>query len=258
MEQHEQEDVQYEKDDSQESSSLALVPFTYCNNFIDPLRVETRLFCFPEMDDPSVFVKQKWETGGKGGTEIGFGASVYNSSYVLSHFLSNNVTMRDKNVCELGCGPGLASIVAGRLHAKKAIATDGDKISIDLCKENIGLNNVTSNVRAVQLLWGKSNKDEILEVLTNHFEGQNIDYIIASDVVALPYEEAYDDLLYTFQELSSSKSEIILVYQRRHSSENAFFDKFNAKFKVQKMPRNTIPTDFRSQPICIYKAVLKD
>ena len=138
------------------------------------------------------------------------------------------------------------------------MATDGDTTSIDLCEQNIESNNVSNNVKATQLLWGKSNHDRILEVLTNHFGGQDIDYIIASDVVALPYEEAYDDLLYTLEELSSLKTEIILVYQRRHSSENAFFDNFNKKFLVEKMPRNMVPRDFRSQPICIYKAIMKD
>ena len=253
---------QEEDENAEASSSLALVPFTYCNNFIDPLQVETRMFCFPGLDNSSITIKQKWEAGGKGGTQIGFGASVYNASYVLSYFLSNNIAMRDKCIIELGCGPGLASIVAGHSRAKKVVATDGDKISVDLCNENIELNDVSNNVSATRLLWGTGNchhDNETLQVRTKHFGSQIIDYIIASDVVALPYEDAYGDLLYTLEELCTlGTTEIILVYQKRHVSENAFFDEFNSKFLVKRLPRTMIPEDFRSQPICIYRAVLKE
>eukprot|EP01036_Dinobryon_divergens_P034100 gene34099-44057_t len=58
-----------------------------------------------------ITIKQKWEPGGKGGTEIGFGASVYDSSIVMAEFLQEPVLVgveshvAGKSVVELGCGP---------------------------------------------------------------------------------------------------------------------------------------------------------
>ena len=66
-------------------TSNALVPFKLSNNFHDPLRCEERLI---DINGKYIRIKQSWKSDGKGGTEIGFGASVYNCSIVLG-FLQN-------------------------------------------------------------------------------------------------------------------------------------------------------------------------
>lgn len=46
---------------------------------------------------------QAWKAGGKGGTEIGFGASVYPAAFVLADFLERHpYLVRGKRVIELG------------------------------------------------------------------------------------------------------------------------------------------------------------
>ena len=117
-----------------------------------------------------ITIKQKWEPGGinalkqlsasyllyyfsvytigKGGTEIGFGASVYDSSIVMSEFLqepvdnngdnnsSSSSIVAGKSVLELGCGPGLNSIAASLARAAFVYCSDGDDASVALACEN--------------------------------------------------------------------------------------------------------------------------
>lgn len=86
---------------------------------------------------------------GKGGTEIGFGASVYDSSIVMSEFLQEPVLVggdshvAGKSVVELGCGPGLNSIAATLARAAFVYCTDGDDASVELAHENF-----TENIRS--------------------------------------------------------------------------------------------------------------
>lgn len=95
---------------SASSSSQELVIFSHYNPFVDALQLEERHFSF---FDSQLRVRQAWTPGGKGGTDIGFGASVYDASIVLSYYLeSQPMVVRDKFVLELGCGPGLVSLVA--------------------------------------------------------------------------------------------------------------------------------------------------
>lgn len=162
--------------DSAEVSSedcTALVVFSYASPFADTLRLPERVVSLtvpqtnsvridellakakPEAAsllstyggrtreegvlDCTVRVKQGWRPGGRGGTSIGFGASVYDASLVLLFFLqketlaahaklcatesettfSDNVldggSVLGKTVLELGCGTGLLSLGAALL-----------------------------------------------------------------------------------------------------------------------------------------------
>ena len=171
---------------TQESSSSALVLFSYASPFTDRLQAEERLFTFassPEKENSkdsevTVKIKQKWAPG-RGGTDIGFGASVYDCSIVLSNYLAATDIVRGRSVLELGCGPGLVSVVCGMLGASTALATDGDDGSVDLASENISLNSVQDSVEAMKLLWG--NEEQMARAL-GCFEGGEISYILASDV----------------------------------------------------------------------------
>jgi predicted nicotinamide N-methyase len=83
---------------------------------------------------------------GKGGSVIGYGASVYNSSFVLSHFLATHYkdSIKNKRVIEIGCGTGLCSItVALTCHPLYLVATDGDTDLLELTKRNMERNKVS-------------------------------------------------------------------------------------------------------------------
>ena len=83
---------------------MALVVYNHASPFIDTLQLDTRIFNF---FDRTLTLKQKWTPGGKGGTTIGFGASVYNCSICLAFYLERNVSEIKSTVIEIGCGPGL-------------------------------------------------------------------------------------------------------------------------------------------------------
>jgi hypothetical protein len=68
------------------ASCTDLVVFSHASPFSDTLQLDSRIFTFLGSD---VVMNQKWKSGGKGGTDIGFGASVYNSSIVLAHYVES-------------------------------------------------------------------------------------------------------------------------------------------------------------------------
>jgi hypothetical protein len=79
------------------------VPFSLFNPYTETLKLDSRLF---QIGDRSIKVQQHWQPGGRGGTDIGFGASVYDCSIVLSYFLSDVIAneINGHSVIELGCG----------------------------------------------------------------------------------------------------------------------------------------------------------
>ena len=88
----------------------ALTVFSLASPFHDSLQSDFRLF---SLFSRSIRMQQQWTPDGKGGTEIGFGASVYNCSIVLATYLEMNPWVVTDRICvELGCGPGLVSVAA--------------------------------------------------------------------------------------------------------------------------------------------------
>ena len=65
----------------------ALVVFSYASPFADTLRMESRMVT---SFNRTIDIKQRWRDGGRGGTDIGFGASVYDSSIVLSWYIEQH------------------------------------------------------------------------------------------------------------------------------------------------------------------------
>ena len=59
--------------------------WTANNPYCDEKRLERRLVT---VGGHRIDVRQAWRDDGKGGTEIGFGACVYNSAIVLAHELT--------------------------------------------------------------------------------------------------------------------------------------------------------------------------
>ena len=131
---------------------MALVVYSHTSPFTDSLQLETRLLTF---FNRNLVIQQRWTPGGKGGTDIGFGASVYNGAIVMAFYLEKNKSEIKPSIVELGCGPGLVSLVAS-LHQNCdfILATDGDSITVDLVRENIK-QNVPLNrpIQAQKLYW---------------------------------------------------------------------------------------------------------
>jgi hypothetical protein len=72
---------------TESSSSTQLVVFSLASPFHQSLQLNYRHFSF---FDRFVTIKQKWQEGGKGGTSLGFGASVYDCAIVLAKYIEAN------------------------------------------------------------------------------------------------------------------------------------------------------------------------
>ncbi|KAJ0394093.1 hypothetical protein P43SY_001055 [Pythium insidiosum] len=228
------------------SSTHALVPFSFRNPYHDALRDDLRRF---PIADRQILIRQAWQPDGKGGTSIGFGASVYDAAIALSLYLdSHRDVLHGKRVIELGCGPGLVGIVAAHLGAASVLVTDGDEASVALTSANISLNGLDAGAhcRAERYLWGDTSA-----MVT---QDAPFDVILGADIVACPYADAFEALLSALLQLSNTSTLLVLAYKRRHGSEEAFFESLEQHFEMQRVPREQLHADFQSSDIELFCA----
>ena len=231
-----------------------LVVFNYAR-VEDSLKLESREFTFFQQD---LKIQQKWQEGGKGGSSIGFGCSVYDCSFVLAKYMEEHPDeIRGKHCVELGCGPGLTGIACSLAQPASLVATDGDDISVELTRENIKRNLALASeacmCTAERLLWGDAAD-------LQKFPLHSYDVVLAADVVALPYEGAYKALMDTMQHLLAPHGSLWLCYQQRHVSEKGgFFTAFHQEFHVQRIEQQDLHKDFQNTlvPIQLFKATRK-
>jgi hypothetical protein len=94
-----------------------------------------------------------------------------------------------------------------------------------------------------RLLW--KNSGDIRKAIAAN-GGRQYDVLIASDIVALPYLDYIPDLLDVISKLLASDGVFYLAYQRRHSSEEIFFEQLRARnFSLEEIPRKRLHKDFR-------------
>ena len=71
-----------------DEAAFALVPFSYASPFHDGLKLDERMFDVGV--GKMLRIKQRWRPDGKGGSALGFGASVYACSFILGEYLCRN------------------------------------------------------------------------------------------------------------------------------------------------------------------------
>jgi SAM-dependent methyltransferase len=124
------------------SGCTALVPFTLASPFGAALQAAERLI---PLGGRTYSIAQRYKPDGRGGTQLGFGASVYNCSILLAAYLLDNAAplVHGNTVLELGAGLGLVSIVAAAsTEASIVVCTDGDADVVSLAAENALRNGV--------------------------------------------------------------------------------------------------------------------
>ncbi|GAX16929.1 hypothetical protein FisN_5Hh306 [Fistulifera solaris] len=122
--------------------------------------------------DDSTLLSIEQQASGPGAT----GLAVWNSSLLLTRLLPL-LSFRDATVVELGCGTGLASLVAATQGAKRVFATDGNLNVIQLAERNIQRNNLQNVVKAVSYQWGYD---------TDPIPEESADWVIGSDLTYNP------------------------------------------------------------------------
>lgn len=118
----------------------ALVPYSIASPFAETVRLAERrvTLAFPGTAAPRELVfTQRYEDDGRGGTELGFGASVYGGAIALAWYISTRSPelVAGRVVVELGCGLGLVSLSAVAGGARRVVATDGDAGVVALAAE---------------------------------------------------------------------------------------------------------------------------
>lgn len=178
---------------------MAIVPYTYANPFGELLKLDSRIVV---IGDQSFTLQQRWRDDGKGGTGIGFGASVYNSSIVLAQYIDEMVLPtlpRRASVLELGAGLALGALAASagaRNAARRVIATDGDDMVVEYAQSVLDANGVAGRAVAARLLWGDAADMDAVWALLGHARPG---VIVAADVVAAPYAAAIPALVDTLK-----------------------------------------------------------
>ena len=136
------------------------------------------------------------------------------------------LTATDRRVAasvELGCGLGLASLVA--LHAgvaARAVATDGDGKALDKCARNAAAN-ATADGRTVAvapLRWGDDDAVDALRAEANG--GAAFDLVLGADVVYV--DGAVAPLARTAARLLSDAGVFVLAFARRGVDVETFLE----------------------------------
>ena len=238
---------------SSASSTCALVPFSFRNPFHDALHDATRWF---PIAGKRIRIDQAWQSDGRGGTTLGFGASVYDSAIALSLYLAaHRDLVKGKRIIELGCGPGLVGIVAAHLEPRSIVITDGDPASVALTQRNIEANNLSEAIcTAEKYLWG-----DLEHPLVSKIGGRSLyDVILGADIVACPYASAFEALMKSLEELAGSETLVLLAYKKRQKLEEDFFETFNTTFDMEPIDKSELHPDFQEgNDILIFQARLR-
>lgn len=114
----------------------------------------------------------------EGGVE--FGAALWPSALELAEALVARSDLLDgKHVLELGCGVGLAGLVAWALGAE-VVQTDASELALELCRRNGTLNEATEGIEHRQASWDSWDLDA----------GQ-FDWILGSDILYCERQHAF-------------------------------------------------------------------
>ena len=205
-------------------NQFAIVPFSHTANWSEALKLPKRNIT---LFNRNLVLEQDWKDDGKGGSNLGFGASIYPSAILLaSYFEKNQQIMKNKTVLELGAGVGLCGIAAYLAGAKKVCITDGDDELLKLIKKNVKSNINSYDVHTSRLLWGDMNDHAIIQrdVLSTSLNNK-FDVIFGSDIVACPYVDALNSLIETLEYYFNENPKLLIYisYKRRNESENNYF-----------------------------------
>lgn len=244
----------------------ALVPFSLASPFADALRLEWRDIT---LGGRRFRIRQAHRDDGRGGTALGFGASVYACSVVLAHYVlehpcefagSGSGAGGDAGgaVVELGAGLALGSMAVAAVGGR-AVATDGDDLVVGYARSNLDANGC-GGVPSARLLWGDDG-DTARVLEQARALGGGVRCVVAADVVAAPYAAHFPGLVATVAALlrgggggggegcaDAPPPTFLLAYQRRHSDEDAFFAAMaSAGFVAAPLPREAVHPDFRRE-----------
>mmetsp|Transcript_142088 Transcript_142088/g.250567 ORF Transcript_142088/g.250567 Transcript_142088/m.250567 type:complete len:536 (-) Transcript_142088:30-1637(-) len=126
-------------------------------------------------------------------------------------------------VLELGSGTGIGGVTAAAAGAK-VLLTDGSEGVLPLLDQNLKNNNLESNAKVCQLLWGEEPEDIV-------HESGPYDLIIGSDL--LYHTSSFPSLLDSLEELCvPGRTEVLFTFPHRTHEDQFLHDAVQRKFKL--------------------------
>lgn len=119
-----------------------------------------------------IVIKPTWEEYNPSGEELvieidpgmAFGTGTHPTTSLCVKFLERYIEPDQDTVLDVGCGSGILAIASALLGAKDIIAVDIDPVAVDVSKENVELNRLSSRIRVLEgdLTKGLAEKADIV------------------------------------------------------------------------------------------------
>ncbi|MDD4565903.1 MAG: 50S ribosomal protein L11 methyltransferase [Eubacteriales bacterium] len=81
---------------------------------------------------------------------MAFGTGTHPTTYLCIQLLEKYIEKEKDSVIDVGCGSGILSIAAVLLGASDVIAVDIDPVAVDVSKDNIEMNHLSSKIRVME------------------------------------------------------------------------------------------------------------
>lgn len=156
------------------------------------------------------------------------------------------------------------------IGAKMTHATDGDESVVTLARKNMECNAIhQSKCRAERLLWYVEPEEQgPIDKLTN---GNTVflrrgtpcsfrpDIILAADIVACPYRDAFNALLQTMIDFSSQNKDLVILFtcKKRNVIEETFFIRAKKHFVIECLVHD-VPKEFQQHGISLLRLTRRD
>ncbi|EST08452.1 Nicotinamide N-methyltransferase-like protein [Kalmanozyma brasiliensis GHG001] len=194
------------------------------------------------LDSPTTEEGGHWDVALKLDMTTGCGGKIWPAAEVLGAYIAakysspsreGSFDWRHKRIIELGSGTGLVGYLVHALHLEgcQIWVTDQD-VMLHLMRENLALNfqlsptdtpsSTTTNdgfVKVAELDWG------------TELTFDKPDVLLLADCVYL--ESAFQPLIDTMTQLSTSDTEILFCYQKRRKADKRFFALLKRQFTFE-------------------------
>eukprot|EP00929_Paragymnodinium_shiwhaense_P006785 TRINITY_DN110744_c0_g1_i1.p1 TRINITY_DN110744_c0_g1~~TRINITY_DN110744_c0_g1_i1.p1 ORF type:complete len:277 (-),score=54.84 TRINITY_DN110744_c0_g1_i1:8-838(-) len=125
-----------------------------------------------------------------------------------------------RRIAELGAGPGLPSLVCGKLGAKSVTLTDLVEL-VPLMEKNIRLNALDASCSADTLDWLKADKSSLAAANCRDTDGP-LDIVLAADVVYVEEQEPLMGALLALME--PMHTWLVLAYLNRNPGDREYLN----------------------------------
>ena len=200
------------------------------------LQIGNREIQLTIVDDPDLFLDKLSKEDRDGRLYLPYWTYLWESTIGLAHYVSElGATLSGQHIIEIGCGFGLAGIVACQAGAK-VVFTDFEHDALQFALHNSQLNGIENGV-FVQMDWN-----------TPCFNSK-FDVILASDVIY--EEENWQPIMSLLQNLLASHGIVIFSEPNRKNADSFFecISKNGFTFEKTTCP---ISLDRRTTQINIY------